>query len=91
MRVDDDEVRKEINEVFDIWNSLVKKYDQDKLYYGEKFLIAYPEEDEGRLLKAYNSNKYDLDAIDTMTSMRNVDVSVGSSVIIWGDSNENQG
>lgn len=35
-------------------------------------------------MKAYNTGKND-NAFDTMTSMRNVDISVGSSVLIWKD------
>ena len=47
-------------------------------------MIKNPEEGVARLMKAYNTNKND-NAFDTMTSMRNVDISVGSSVLIWKD------
>lgn len=47
-------------------------------------MINYPEDGDARLMKAYNTGKND-NAFDTMTSMRNVDISVGSSVLIWKD------
>ncbi len=53
-------------------------------FYGEKYMINYPEDGDARLMKAYNTGKND-NAFDTMTSMRNVDISVGSSVLIWKD------
>lgn len=39
---------------------------------------------EKRLLKQFNSDTYD-DAIETMTSMRNVDIQVNGQVVIWED------
>lgn len=59
-------------------------YEGDHFFYGEKYMIKNPEEGVARLMKAYNTNKND-NAFDTMTSMRNVDISVGSSVLIWKD------
>ena len=47
-------------------------------------MVVPPAEGEARLLKAYNTSKFD-QAFDTMMSMRNVDISVGSSVLIWED------
>ena len=47
-------------------------------------MVTYPEEGDARLMKAYNSSRSD-NAFDTMTSMRNVDISVGSSILIWKD------
>lgn len=82
--MDDDKeaILQEIEIVLQRWISLVGSYDEDKFYYGEKYMFKHPEKDEGRLLKGYNTDKYD-SAFDTMTSMRNVDISVGSSVILW--------
>ena len=59
-------------------------YEQDHFFYGEKFMVMNPEQDEGRLMKVFNTSRFD-SAMDTMTSMRNVDVSAGSSIVIWGD------
>lgn len=78
------EIREEIDAFLENWEKLEDGYDKEHFFYGEKYMVAYPEEGDARLMKAYNSNKGD-NAFDTMTSMRNVDVSVGSSVLIWKD------
>lgn len=78
------EIRNEIDSFLEGWEKLEDGIDEDHFFYGEKYMIAHPEEGESRLMKAYNSNKGD-NAFDTMTSMRNVDISVGSSVLIWKD------
>jgi len=31
----------------------------------------------------YNTNKLELSSKDTMTSMRNVDIMVGSNILVW--------
>ncbi len=79
---EESEIREEIDSFLEDWEKLEDGYDEDHFFYGEKYMIAYPEEGDARLMKAYNSSKGD-NAIDTMTSMRNVDISVGSSVLIW--------
>lgn len=78
------EIRDEIDIFLDGWEKLEDGFDEDHFFYGEKYMVAYPEEGDARLMKAYNSSKGD-NAFDTMTSMRNVDISVGSSVLIWKD------
>lgn len=75
-------IREEIDYVFEQWEALLSGYEDDHFFYGEKYMVTSPEEGDARLMKAYNTNPYD-HALDTMTSMRNVDISVGSSVLIW--------
>ena len=81
---DAEDIKEEINILLEQWERLEEGFDTDKFYYGEKFMVMNPEQGQGRLMKAYNTSRYD-PAFDTMTSMRNVDISVGSSVIIWED------
>ncbi|MBR0418292.1 MAG: DEAD/DEAH box helicase [Erysipelotrichaceae bacterium] len=89
MITEDDVITEEISVLIDRWENLIDGYDAEHFSYGERFLVAPPEKDEGRLMKAYNTSRYD-PAFDTMTSMRNVDVSAGSSILIWeADSDEN--
>lgn len=78
------EIRKEIDTILENWEKLEEGYEDGHFFYGEKYMFANPEEGDARLMKAYNSDKND-NAFDTMTSMRNVDISVGSSVLIWKD------
>lgn len=81
---EENEIREEIAVFLDSWENLEEGYEDDHFFYGEKYMINYPEDGDARLMKAYNTGKND-NAFDTMTSMRNVDISVGSSVLIWKD------
>ena len=81
---EENEIREEIAVFLDGWENLEEGYEDDHFFYGEKYMINYPEDGDARLMKAYNTGKND-NAFDTMTSMRNVDISVGSSVLIWKD------
>ena len=50
-------------------------------------MIGAPGEGNRRLLRPYNSDSTDV-AVDTLTSMRNVDISVRGNVIVgWEDNN----
>lgn len=84
--MDDDAeaISMEIETVFETWEQLAENYDEDHFYYGERFMFSSPEKTEGRLLKMFNTNKHD-PAYDTMTSMRNVDSTVSSNILIWED------
>ena len=83
--LDDDgnEIDSEIDAFLDEWQELASGWGPDNLFYGENFMFHHPEETQRRLLKVYNSDKNDLSAKDTMTSMRNVDSTVASNVLIW--------
>ena len=84
MDTEEDDIRQEIDYIFEKWELLLEGYDEEHFSYGERYMVAPPAEGEARLLKAYNTSKFD-QAFDTMMSMRNVDISVGSSVLIWED------
>ncbi len=87
---DVEEVRSEIHDFFDKWQSFVDECNSEgkgkPLYFGRRYMVTPPGESGGRLLRQYNSSGKD-NAINTLTSMRNVDVSVLGSVIIWGNDN----
>ncbi len=84
--MDDDSecISEEIAECFEKWERMANDYDEGHFGYGERYMVAPPEREDGRLLKVYNTSTYD-EAFNTMTSMRNVDISVRSSVLIWED------
>ena len=84
MATEDTEIHDEIALLLEQWEELMNGYDSDHFYYGEKFMVMPPDKEDGRLMKVYNTSRFD-PAFDTMTSMRNVDVSAGSSVVIWED------
>ncbi len=84
METEDAEIKEEIDALLEQWELLMDGYEQDHFFYGEKYMVMNPEKEDGRLMKVFNTSRFD-SALDTMTSMRNVDVSAGSSIVIWGD------
>ena len=87
MQVSDDrqEICTEIDVFLERWETLAEGFDDDHFFYGEKFMMSHPADDEGRLLKPFNTDPYDTAPYDTMTSMRNVDSTVAGNVLIWED------
>ena len=85
-----DFARYEIKEFLNKWQEIVDECHSDEpeiqLYFGRRFIVTPPTNPnlEKRLLKQFNSDDYD-DAIETMTSMRNVDMQVNGQVVIWED------
>lgn len=84
---DYNEIYSEMNDFIDLWQELVDECETDgehkTLYFGKRFMVKTPnEETERRLIKQYNSAGKDK-AVDTLTSMRNVDTTVTGEVIIW--------
>lgn len=84
MNDDSEDISKEIADYFEKWERMANDYDDEHFGYGERYMVVPPEQEDGRLLKVYNTSTYD-EAFNTMTSMRNVDISVRSSVLIWED------
>lgn len=86
-----DDIRSEIEEFFDTWQTYVdeckQKGNAKKLYFGRRYMVNEPTESDRRLLRQYNSQGKKDAALDTLTSMRNVDVSVQGDIVIWGDDN----
>lgn len=76
----------EIQEFIEKWQSLVDEYTttekQSLLYFGRSFMVQSPSNEKHRLLKPYNSSESD-PALNTLTSMRNVDTTVPGQIIIW--------
>lgn len=77
-----DSISSEIDTYFDKWEALAENYEGNHFFYGNKYQVRKPEDGNGRLLKVFNTSPGD-HAIDTMTSMRNVDTTVAGNVIIW--------
>ncbi len=80
------DIQYELEEFVDFWQDIVTR-SQDEgslLYFGRKHMVVPPAKGEYRLLKQYHSLGKD-DAVETLTSMRNVDSSVIGDVIIWED------
>ena len=87
LRDDIADVEAEMQEFFEHWQDMVNKAHEESktpVYFGRRYMVTPPSAGERRLLKQYNSAGKD-DARNTLTSMRNVDVAVNGSVIIWED------
>lgn len=86
LKDDIEDVRSEMKEFFEKWQKLVEECNQDggkiPIYFGRRFMVSPPNSEERRLLRQYNSAGRDA-AVDTLTSMRNVDAPVTGSVVIW--------
>ncbi len=80
---DSAEIEAEIDAFLDEWQLLASTGEEEPLQYGESFMFHPPKDTQRRLLKSYNSDKRDITAKDTMTSMRNVDTTVAGNVLIW--------
>ena len=78
-------ISEEIQSVLERWQRFAESGEQ-KLYYGERFLVAGPKNDEKRLLKTFSARTYDNEnPFNTMTSMRSVDGTIQGNVRIWED------
>ncbi len=87
LRDDIADVEEEMREFFEYWQDMIQKAHEESdtpVYFGRRYMVTPPSAGARRLLKQYNSAGKD-DAKETLTSMRNVDVSVKGSVIIWED------
>lgn len=80
-----EEIRAEIQDFFNRWHTLAENFGGTDFYYGKRFMFNAPTSSQGRLLKVFGSSQYDSSAVDTPTSMRNVDSAVAGNVLIWED------
>ncbi|WP_314062486.1 helicase-related protein [uncultured Vagococcus sp.] len=78
-----EEIIEEIQNFINDWSNLLEEKDSSTLHYGKKYMMKKTSSDQRRLLKTFNSNRSDLNARDTMTSLRNVDSMVASNILIW--------
>ena len=88
MNDETEEIIDKITEIVTNWDARAKDYGTNHFYFGEKFMFAHPAEEDGRLLKAYNTGNTD-QAFETLTSMRNVDSTIRSNILIF-DSGDNK-
>ncbi len=83
MADDSIEIAEEIDVLLDRWENMSESYQSDHFSYGEKYLVKAPEDGFKRLMKVYNSDGYDTEPYETMTSMRNVDKTANGNILIW--------
>ena len=83
MKDDSVEIAEEIDILLDRWESMSESYESDHFSYGEKYLMKALKEGDKRLMKVFNSDGYDKEPYETMTSMRNVDKTAIANILIW--------
>lgn len=77
-----DELLSELKAFWDNWTQIMESVSEDSFYYGERFMFKRPDRNERRLIKPFASGYNDF-ALETLTSMRNVDKSVASHMLLW--------
>ena len=77
------EISEEIDVLLERWEAMSDTYETDRFSYGEKYLMKAPEEGFKRLMKVFNTDGYDVEPYETMTSMRNVDKTTSGNILIW--------
>jgi hypothetical protein len=82
---DTEEILAEIDDFFGRWQIKAQNAvgEGKPLFFGNRFIVKPPQNQELRLLKQFNKGRDG--AIDTLTSMRNVDTPVRGKVLIWED------
>lgn len=83
MKDDSVEIAEEIDILLERWDSMSSSYDPGHFSYGEKYLMKAPEDGFKRLMKVFNSDGFDSEPYETMTSMRNVDKTATGNILIW--------
>lgn len=74
-------------EMFRFWNDWKERIElsgNKNFYYGARFMVTPPTGDAKRLLKVFGSGGSD-PSKETLTSMRNVDKSVATNILVWGE------
>lgn len=81
-----DDVLRELSFFWSKWKEGIAAAGEDNFYYGDRFIVTPPAGDARRLIKPFGSGHDD--AFETLTSMRNVDQSVASNILLWGYNND---
>lgn len=87
MKDDIEDVKFEIETFFDEWQKIVDECNESRepnvpFHFGRRYMVSPPAAGTKRLIKQYNSLGQDF-AIETLTSMRNVDTQVKGKIVIW--------
>ncbi|HBV96667.1 MAG: helicase [Peptococcaceae bacterium BICA1-7] len=87
MKDDIEDVKFEIEAFFDEWQKIADECNESgdpkvPFHFGRRYMVSPPTAGAKRLLKQYNSAGQDF-AIETLTSMRNVDTQVKGKIVVW--------
>lgn len=82
---DTDEITTELSAFWTKWKTDISIAGEENYCYGDRYIVSHPTGEAMRLIKPFGSGRDD--AIETLTSMRNVDQSIASNIVIWRDTN----
>jgi len=85
-KIDLDIISAQIDAFFESWAARAEATPEaDRLYYGQRFMTRLPGANEHRLLRPFGTWSNKDPANETLTSMRNVDQTLSSRMLIWED------
>lgn len=79
-----DTIKAEMSQFWNDWMERIELGKNKDFYFGERFMVKPPVGNQKRLMKLFGSGGSD-PAKETLMSMRNVDKSVATNILIWGD------
>jgi hypothetical protein len=83
-KIDLNTISAQIDAFFESWIARAEAMPKtDRLYYGQRFMTRLPGENEHRLLRPFGTWSNKDPANETLTSMRNVDQTLSSRMLIW--------
>lgn len=77
------DIAKELSAFWIKWHDDLDAAGEENFCYGDRYIVTPPSGDAKRLIKPFGGG-HDC-AIETLTSMRNVDQSIRSSILLWGE------
>jgi hypothetical protein len=80
------DIMEELSDFWMKWHNDLIVANEESFYYGDRYIVTQPLENAKRLIKPFGDGHDD--AIETLTSMRNVDQSVRSSILLWGENDD---
>jgi hypothetical protein len=83
-KIDLNNISAQIDAFFESWAARAEATPEaDRLYYGQRFMLRLPGANEHRLLRPFGAWSNKDPANETLTSMRNVDQTLSSRMLIW--------
>ncbi len=79
---DTEAIKAELSAFWNYWERSLTNAGRMNFFYGDRYISSPPTGDARRLIKPFGSGSSD-DALETLTSMRNVDQSIAGNILVW--------
>ena len=80
------DIARELSSFWVRWRDNLEGAGEGDFCYGDRYIVTPPSGNARRLIKPFGGGHDD--AIETLTSMRNVDQSIRSSILLWGEKDD---